>query len=87
MFTAVIGFSGFGFFGKDSCAAKGAFAAGFLNDSFGVLASGISRAGKEFTVADMVAVLQEEYEVDEETATADLTELTQQWIAAGLAQE
>ena len=43
--------------------------------------------GKEFTVADMVAVLQEEYEVDEETATADLTELTQQWIAAGLAQE
>ena len=43
--------------------------------------------GKEFTVADMAAVLQEEYEVDEETATADLTELTQQWIAAGLAQE
>ena len=42
---------------------------------------------KEFTVADMVAVLQEEYEVDEETATADLTELIQQWIAAGLAQE
>ena len=43
--------------------------------------------GKEFTVADMVAVLQKEYEVDEETATADLTELTQQWIAADLAQE
>ena len=43
--------------------------------------------GKEFTVADMVAVLQEEYEVDEETATADLTELTQQWMTAGLAQE
>ena len=43
--------------------------------------------GKEFTVADMVAVLQEEYEVDEATATADLTELTLQWIAAGLAQE
>ena len=42
---------------------------------------------KEFTVADLVAVLQEEYEVDEETATADLTELTRQWIAAGLAQE
>ena len=43
--------------------------------------------GKEFTVADMVAVLREEYEVDEETATADLTGLTQQWISAGLAQE
>ena len=43
--------------------------------------------GKEFSVADLVAVLREEYEVDEETATADLTELTRQWIAAGLAQE
>ncbi|MBQ4056174.1 MAG: PqqD family protein [Fibrobacter sp.] len=43
--------------------------------------------GKEFTVADLVAVLCEEYEVDTETATADLTELCQQWIAAGLAQE
>ena len=43
--------------------------------------------GKEFTVADMVVVLREEYEVDEETATADLTELTQQWMTAGLAQE
>jgi len=43
--------------------------------------------GKEFSVADLVAVLREEYEVDEETATADLTELCQQWIAAGLAQE
>ena len=43
--------------------------------------------GKEFTVADMVAVLREEYEVDEETATSDLTELCQQWKAAGLAQE
>ena len=51
MFTAVIGFSGFGFFGKNSCSAKGAFAAGFLNDSFGVLASGIAGACKEFSEA------------------------------------
>lgn len=43
--------------------------------------------GKEFTLADLVATLCEEYEIDEETATADLTELTQQWLAAGLAQE
>ena len=43
--------------------------------------------GKEFSVSDLVAVLREEYEVDEETATADLTELCQQWLAAGLAQE
>ena len=43
--------------------------------------------GKEFSVADLVAVLREEYEVDEETATTDLTELCQQWITAGLAQE
>lgn len=43
--------------------------------------------GKDFTLADLANVLQEEYEVDEATAIADLTELTQQWIAAGLAQE
>lgn len=43
--------------------------------------------GKEFSVSDLVAVLREEYEVDEETATVDLTELCQQWLAAGLAQE
>lgn len=43
--------------------------------------------GKEFTLDDMVAVLREEYEVDEATAQADLTELCQQWISAGLAQE
>lgn len=43
--------------------------------------------GKEFTITDMATVLREEYEVDEETAIADLTELCQQWISAGLAQE
>ena len=43
--------------------------------------------GKEFTVADMVAVMQEEYEVDEDPATADRTEVTQQCNAAGLAQK
>lgn len=43
--------------------------------------------GKEFTVADMVQTLCLEYEVDEATATADLTELSQQWLQAGLATE
>lgn len=43
--------------------------------------------GKEFTVADMVQTLCQEYEVDEATATADLTELSQQWLQAGLATE
>lgn len=43
--------------------------------------------GKEFTLDQLVAVLREEYEVDEATAQADLAELCQQWIAAGLAQE
>ena len=43
--------------------------------------------GKEFTVADMVQTLCQEYEVDEDTATADLTELSQQWLQAGLATE
>lgn len=41
--------------------------------------------GKEFTVTDLVAVLCEEYEVDEQTATTDLTELCEQWLAAGIA--
>lgn len=43
--------------------------------------------GKEFTVADMVETLRKEYEVDEETATADLSELARQWLQAGLARE
>lgn len=40
---------------------------------------------KEFTVTDLVAVLREEYEVDKQTATTDLTELCQQWLEAGIA--
>ena len=43
--------------------------------------------GKEFTVDDMVETLRKEYEVDEETATADLSELARQWLQAGLARE
>ncbi|MBQ8520356.1 MAG: PqqD family protein [Bacteroides sp.] len=43
--------------------------------------------GKEFTVADMVETLRKEYEVDEETAKADLSELARQWLQAGLARE
>lgn len=39
---------------------------------------------KEFTLTEMVKLLQEEYEVDEPTATADLTELCQEWKKAGL---
>lgn len=40
---------------------------------------------KEFTVTDLVAVLREEYEVDKQTATTDLTELCQQWLETGIA--
>lgn len=42
---------------------------------------------EEFSLADMVNVLRTEYEVDEETATADIAELCGQWMAAGLASE
>lgn len=39
---------------------------------------------KEFTLENMVQLLQEEYDVDESTATADLSELCQEWKKVGL---
>lgn len=41
--------------------------------------------GTEFTVADGVAALMEEYEVDEATASADVEKLYDTWVEAGLA--
>ena len=38
----------------------------------------------EFTISDMVTCLLNEYEVEEETALADCTELAKQWIDAGI---
>lgn len=42
--------------------------------------------GKEFTVADGVKVILDEYEVEEAQATADVEKLFQSWIDAGLAE-
>lgn len=42
--------------------------------------------GKEFTVADCVKVILDEYEVEEAQATADVEKLFQSWIDAGLAE-
>ena len=37
-----------------------------------------------FTVADLVKILTDEYEVDEATATSDILKLTAQWGIAGI---
>lgn len=42
--------------------------------------------GKEFTVADGVKVILDEYEVEEAQATADVEKLFQSWVDAGLAE-
>lgn len=39
---------------------------------------------ESFTIADLVHILTNEYEVDEATATADVTKLTAQWGASGI---
>jgi len=42
--------------------------------------------GKEFTAPSMVELLRQEYEVSEETALADATELIKAWQEAGLCE-
>ncbi|GAB6975629.1 PqqD family protein [Prevotella falsenii] len=39
---------------------------------------------ESFTIADLVRILTDEYEVDEATATEDVTKLTAQWGASGI---
>lgn len=39
---------------------------------------------ESFTIADLVRILTAEYEVDEATATEDVTKLTAQWGSAGI---
>ncbi|MDY6206147.1 MAG: PqqD family protein [Prevotella sp.] len=44
-------------------------------------------ADKDFTTGDLVVLLMEQYDVDEDTAKADVEELTRQWIQAGIVEE
>ena len=41
--------------------------------------------GKSFTQSDLVSLLQTEYDVDTETARADIDELCNHWLSSGLA--
>lgn len=43
-----------------------------------------SLEGKDFTVADMTALLLEKYEVEEEVASKDAAKLAETWISAGV---
>ena len=40
--------------------------------------------GKEFTCEDLVKLLTDEYEVDETTASKDVTALVETWKEAGI---
>ncbi|MCI6617364.1 MAG: PqqD family protein [Prevotella sp.] len=53
-----------------------------MNESSAYLWQSIQ--GKDFTAEDLVRLLTEEYEVDEETARADVEKLIQQWQIADL---
>ena len=46
-----------------------------------------SVAGKAFTEADLAALLQAEYDVDAETASADAHNVALEWQGAGLVRE
>ena len=43
--------------------------------------------GKEFTPQSLVALLMEQYDVDEATALADATALAAQWVSVGIVAE
>ena len=56
-----------------------------LNDSAAYLWNRVKDA--DFTLETMVALLVEEYDVDEATALADATALVHQWISIGVVSE
>lgn len=43
--------------------------------------------GKDFTPEDLAALLEEEYEVDHETALADSKKLCYEWVKVGIVEE
>ncbi len=57
-----------------------------LNETAADLWKGVSGM-EEFGIDDMVTVLQEQYEVDEETAREDCTKIAECWEEMGLLEE
>lgn len=53
-----------------------------MNESSAYLWNNIQ--DKDFSKEDLVALLMEEYEVDEPTATQDVSLLVEQWMQAGI---
>ena len=53
-----------------------------MNESSAYLWNNIQN--KDFSKEDLVALLMEEYEVDEPTATQDVSLLVDQWMQAGI---
>ena len=56
-----------------------------LNESAACLWEAIE--GKDFTVADLTALLLDRYEVEEDVAARDAAALVQAWIEAGVVSE
>ncbi|MBR1656214.1 MAG: PqqD family protein [Prevotella sp.] len=56
-----------------------------MNESSAYLWTNV--VGKEFSANDLVALLTEQYDVDEETAFNDAQALIQQWLEAGIIEE
>lgn len=56
-----------------------------MNESSAYLWANV--VGKEFSANDLVALLTEQYDVDEETAFNDAQVLIQQWLEAGIIEE
>ena len=56
-----------------------------LNDSAAYLWESVE--GRDFTVADLTALLLDKYEVEEEIAARDAEALARAWIEAGVVSE
>ena len=56
-----------------------------MNESSAYLWTNV--VGKDFSANDLVALLTEQYDVDEETALNDAQALIQQWLEAGIIEE
>lgn len=56
-----------------------------LNESAAYLWENV--VGKDFTVETLVSLLQQEYDVDAETANNDARTLLDEWVKVGLVQD